>query len=110
MPNALNGVYPDGSCQLLEEDGEPCPPRVRAGGDGNRSARLVVLPAAEHPSPSGLDRLGLRDEPGRRGGAAAGACARRERAMLALEDATAGELVDRLLGVQAGVILSHYAR
>lgn len=31
------------------------------------------------------------------------------RAMLVLEDAS-GEPLDRLLGVQAGVILSHYAR
>src|SRR5208337_3819671 len=66
MPNALNGVYPDGSCQLLEEDGERVSRRGwRAGGDGNRSAMLVVLPAAEHPSPSSLDHLGLKDELGR---------------------------------------------
>ena len=36
------------------------------GDDGNRSAVLVVLPAAEHPSPSSLDRLAheyeLKDE------------------------------------------------
>jgi hypothetical protein len=64
MPNALNGVYPDGSCQLLEEDGECVSRRgLCAGGDGNSnsSVMLVVLPAAEHRSPSSLDHLGLKD-------------------------------------------------
>src|ERR1700746_1942739 len=52
--------YPlDSGFQVLFEDGE----RVLRGGwrmddDGDRSAVLVVLPAAEHPSPSNLDRLG----------------------------------------------------
>jgi hypothetical protein len=58
---------PDGSSQVLWEDGERVFCRgSRIGNDGNRSAVLVVLPAAEHPSRSILDRLaheyGLKDE------------------------------------------------
>ena len=58
----------DSGFQVLFEDGERVFCRGwRAGGDdGDRSAVLVVLPAAEHPSPSTLDRLtheyGLKDE------------------------------------------------
>src|SRR2546426_1082686 len=51
--------------QVLSDDGE----RVLCRGwrsEGNPSARLAVLPAAEHPAPASLDRLaheyGLRDE------------------------------------------------
>ena len=74
----------------------------RLGDDGNRSAVLVVLPAAEHPSPIILDRLaheyGLKDE-------LDGAWAVRPlelmreggRTMLVLED-PGGEPLDRLLG------------
>jgi hypothetical protein len=58
MPHSLNGVYPDGSCQVFWEDGERvfCRGR-RLDDDGSRSAVLFVLPAAEHPSSSSLDRL-----------------------------------------------------
>src|SRR5580704_14031089 len=57
----------DSGFQILFEDGERLFCRGwRVGGDGDRSAVLVVLPAAEHPSPSSLDRLtheyGLKDE------------------------------------------------
>ena len=67
MPHSLNGVYLDGSCRVSWEDGERVFCRVRRlGGDGKRSAVLVVLPAAERPSSSSLDRLaheyGLKDE------------------------------------------------
>src|SRR5256712_10487084 len=67
MRSSLNGVYPDGSRQVLWEDGERVFCRGwRLGDDGNPSAVLVVLPAGEHPSPSSLDRLaheyGLKDE------------------------------------------------
>src|SRR5258708_4241243 len=56
MPSSLDGVYPDGSCQVLWEDGERVFCRGwRLGDDGNRNVVLVVLPAAEHPSPSSLD-------------------------------------------------------
>src|SRR5258706_13754067 len=51
--------------QVLSDDGE----RVLCRGwrsEGNASARLAVLPAAEHPAPASLDRLaheyGLREE------------------------------------------------
>src|SRR6202030_873264 len=93
----------DSGFQILFEDGERvfCRGR-RVGGDGDRSAVLVVLPAAEHPSPSSLDRLtheyGLKDELDeawavrplelvRDGG----------RTMLVLED-PGGEPLDLLLG------------
>src|SRR6476659_8177937 len=67
MSYALSSVYPDSSFRVLTEDGERVFCRgSRLGDDGNRSAVLVVLPAAEHPSPSSLDRLaheyGLKDE------------------------------------------------
>src|SRR6516165_3130356 len=49
---------PDGSSQVLWEDGERVFCRgLRVGDDGNRSAVLVVMPAAEHPSRASLDRL-----------------------------------------------------
>src|SRR5689334_18192542 len=57
----------DSGSQVLFEDGERVLRRGwRVDDDGDRSAVLVVLPAAEHPSPSSLDRLaheyGLKDE------------------------------------------------
>ena|SRR6476661_2435286 len=57
----------DSGFQVLFEDGERVLRRGwRMDDDGDRSAVLVVLPAAEHPSPSSLDRLaheyGLTDE------------------------------------------------
>jgi hypothetical protein len=66
MLYALNSD-PDGSSQVLWEDGERVFCRGwRIGDDGNRSAVLVVVPAAEHPSRSSLDRLAhefaLKDE------------------------------------------------
>jgi serine/threonine protein kinase len=103
MPSSLNGVYPDRSSQVLWEDGERVFCRGwRLGDDGNRNAVLVVLPAAEHPSPSSLDRLAheyeLKDE-------LDGAWAVRPlelvrdggRTMLVLED-PGGEPLDGLLG------------
>src|SRR5262249_50307158 len=66
MLHGVNGD-PDGGSQVLWEDGERifCPGR-RVGHDGNREAVLVVVPAAEHPSRSSLDRLAhehaLKDE------------------------------------------------
>jgi AAA ATPase domain/Protein kinase domain len=93
----------DSGSQVLFEDGERVFRRGwRVGDDGDRSAVLIVLPAAEHPSPSSLDRLtheyGLKDE-------LDGAWAvrplelerDRDRPMLVLED-PGGELLDRLLG------------
>ena len=93
----------DSGCQVLWEDGERVFCRGwRVGDDGSRSAVLVVLPAAEHPSPASLDRLaheyGLKDE-------LDGAWAVRPlelvreggRTMLVLED-PGGEPLERLLG------------
>jgi hypothetical protein len=57
----------DDGFQVLWEDGDRVFCRGwRPGTDGNRSAVLAVLPAAEHPAPATLDRLtheyGLKDE------------------------------------------------
>jgi serine/threonine protein kinase len=103
MSYPLNGVNADGSGQVLWEDGERVFRRGwRLGDDDTQSAVLVVQPAAEHPSPSGLDRLtheyGLKNE-------LDGAWAVRPldlvreggRTVLVLEDA-GGEPLDRLLG------------
>ena len=67
VPHSPNGAYSDDSSQVLWEDGE----RVFRRGwqqdeNGKRRAVLIVLPVAEHPSRSSLDRLAheyeLRDE------------------------------------------------
>ena len=99
---------PDGSSQALWEDGERVFYRGwRTNHDGDRSAVLVVLPAAEHPSRSSLDRLAhefaLKDELDgtwavrplelRNDGA---------RPMLVLED-TGGEALHGLLGAPMDV-------
>jgi serine/threonine protein kinase len=108
LPNSLNGVSWDGSCEVLSEDCERVLCRGwRRGDDGNRRAVLIVLLAAEHPSPSKLDRLtheyGLKDELDR-----AWAAQPLElmhdggRAMLLLEDA-GGEPLSRLLGAPLDV-------
>src|SRR6516164_2237639 len=98
-----NGAYSDRGSQVLWEDGE----RVFRRGwllddDGKQHAVLTVVPAADQPSRSSLDRLThefeLKDE-------LDGAWAVRPldlvrdagRTMLVLEDAR-GELLDRLLG------------
>jgi serine/threonine protein kinase len=108
----LNGAYSDGGSQILWEDGERVFRRGwRSDDNGNWRAVLVVLPAAEHPSPSSLDRLThefeLKDE-------LDGAWAVRPldlvrdagRIMLVLEDA-GGEPLDQLLGapMEAGRFL-----
>ena len=67
--------YPD-KYQTLSEDGERALCRAwRLGDGGTRESVLVVLPAAERPSRSSLDRLaheyGLKDELDEVGGAAA---------------------------------------
>ena len=92
-----------GGLQVLWEDGERVFCRGKSHADGDPTAALVVLPAAEHPTPVTLDRLareyGLKDE-------LDGAWAvrplelvrERGRIMLVLED-TCGEPLDRLLGL-----------
>jgi hypothetical protein len=57
----------DGIGEVLWEDGERVFRRGWCkGADGDRLAVLAVVPTAEHPTPSSLDRLaheyGLRDE------------------------------------------------
>ncbi|PWT88384.1 MAG: histidine kinase, partial [Proteobacteria bacterium] len=103
VSHSLNRTYADGGSQLLWDDAE----RVFRRGSwpdehGNRRAVLMVLPAAEHPSRSSLDRFTheyeLREE-------LDGAWAVRPldlvrdagQTMLVLEDA-AGEPLDRQLG------------
>src|SRR5260370_25881885 len=54
----LNVAFSDGSSQVLWEDGERVLSRGwRLDDNGNRLAVLLVAPAADHPSPSRLDRL-----------------------------------------------------
>src|SRR5499433_2535311 len=103
MSSLLEGVSRGGSPDASWRDGERvfCR-RWRLGDDGSRSAVLVVLPAADDPSRSSVDRLtheyALKDE-------LDGAWAARPieivreggRTMLVLEDA-GSEPLERLLG------------
>ena len=106
MPYSLNGVYRD-KYQILSEDGERLLCRGwRLGDDGTRESVLIVLPAAERPSRSSLDRLtheyGLKDELDEAWAARPLELVRDgDRAMLVLED-PGGEPLDRLLGTTAG--------
>src|SRR5499427_4790760 len=103
VPHSLNGAYLVGVSQVLWEDGERVFHRGwRLDHNGQRHAVLIVLPAAEHPSRSSLDRLTheheLKDQ-------LDGPWAARPldlvrdagRTMLVLEDA-GGEPLERLLG------------
>src|SRR5215472_8786247 len=102
MLYALNSD-PDGSSEVLWEDGERVFCRGwRVGNDGNRSAVLIVHPAGNHPSRTSLDRLTheyeLRDELDSTWAARPLELVRDTgRTMLVLED-VGGEPVDRLLG------------
>src|ERR1700726_1439196 len=101
-PSSWVGAGGDRSLRVLWEDGERVFCRAESHADGYRAAVLVVLPAAEHPTPATLARLaceyGLKDE-------LDGAWAvrplelvrERGRIMLVLED-TRSEPLDRLLG------------
>ena len=104
VPHSLNVAYPDRESQILWEDGERAFRRGwRLDDEGKQRAVLIVLPAADHPSRSSLDRFTheyeLKHE-------LDGTWAARplellrdaSRTMLVLEDA-GGEPLERLLGV-----------
>src|SRR5690242_16988565 len=58
VPHSLNGAYSDGGSQVLWEDGERVYRRGwRLGDNAGRRAVLIVVPAADHPSRSSVDRL-----------------------------------------------------
>ncbi|WP_334392926.1 ATP-binding sensor histidine kinase [Bradyrhizobium sp. AZCC 2262] len=58
VPHSLNVAYSDGESQVLWEDGERVFRRGwRLGDDGKRRSVLLVVPAADYPSRSNLDRL-----------------------------------------------------
>src|ERR1700730_10665173 len=65
-PSSWFGNGGDSSLQVLWEDGERVFCRGESQANGYRAAVLVVLPAAEHPTPATLDRFareyGLKDE------------------------------------------------
>src|SRR6516225_10282853 len=98
MPDLLIGAYSDGGSQVFWEDGE----RVfRRLDDNGKRAVLLVMPAADQPSRSSLDRLTheyeLRDEVDEAWAVRPLDLVRDAgRTMLVLEDA--GEPLDRLLG------------
>ena len=103
VPHSLNGAYSDGDSEVLWEDGERVFRRGWRLDDNGKRAVLLVMPAADRPSHSSLDRLTheyeLKDE-------LDGAWAARPlefvhdggRTMLVLDDAES-EPLDRLLGV-----------
>jgi hypothetical protein len=67
MTHMLDGAYSDSGSQVLWEDGERIFRRGwRLEENGDRRSVLVVVPAADRPSRSSLDRLTneyeLRDE------------------------------------------------
>jgi hypothetical protein len=58
VPHPLNDEYSEGGSQILWEDSERVFRRGwRVDDNGKRRAVLIVLPAADHPSRSSLDRL-----------------------------------------------------
>jgi len=65
-PSSRFGSHWDSGLQVLWEDGELIFCRGDSHVDGNGTAVLAVLPAAEHPTRAALDRLtheyGLRDD------------------------------------------------
>ncbi|MGV7214667.1 AAA family ATPase [Bradyrhizobium sp. UFLA05-112] len=104
VPHSLNSAYPDGSSQILWEDGERIFSRGwRLDDAGQRSAVLFIAPAADPPSRSSLDRLAhefeLRDQLDRAWAVRPMDLIRDGgRTVLVLEDA-GGEPLERLLGV-----------
>src|ERR1043166_241786 len=113
VAHSPDGAYSDGGSQVLWEDGERVFRRGwRQDGDGKQRAVLMVLPAAEHPSRSSLERLTheyeLKDELDEAWAARPLDLVRDAgRTMLVLEDA-GGEPLDRLLG--APIDVGHFLR
>jgi hypothetical protein len=116
VPHSLNGGSLNGGSEVLWQDGERIFRRGwRLNDNGNRLAVLIVLPAADQPSRSSLDRLTheyeLRDQ-------LEGSWALRPldlvhdagRSALVLEHA-AGEPLERLLGapMEVGRFLRSWA-
>ena len=103
VPHSLNGAYSDGGSQVLWEDGERVFRRGwRIDDGGKRHAVLIVVPSADHPSRSSLDRLTrefeLKDELDRAWAVRPLDLVRDVgRTVLVLED-VGGEPLDRLLG------------
>src|SRR5215469_3121197 len=103
VQQSLNVAYSEGGSQVLWGDGERVFSRGwRLDDNGNRLAVLLVAPAADHPSPSRLDRLTheyeLKDELDRAWAARPLALMRDAgRTVLVLDD-LGGEPLDRLLG------------
>src|SRR5262245_41220759 len=66
VPHSLYGAYSDGGSQVLWEDGERVIRRGWQLDDNGKRAVLLVLPTADQPSRSSLDRLtheyALKDE------------------------------------------------
>ncbi len=107
-PSSWFGGGADGSVRVLWEDGEHVLCRTwHLGTDGNRTAALTMLPAAEHPPPTSLERLaheyGLKDELDGAWAVRPLALVReRGRNMLMLQD-PGGELLEGLLGAPMAV-------
>src|SRR5215470_13353538 len=103
VPHSLNVAHSEGDSQILWKDGDRAFHRGwRLGDDGKPRAVLLVLPAADHPSRSSLDRLtheyDLKDELDATWAARPLELVRDAgRTMLVLEE-EGGEPVDRLLG------------
>jgi PAS domain S-box-containing protein len=107
-PHSLNGAFSDGDSQVLWEDGERVFRRGwRLDDDGKQRAVLIVVPAADQPSRSSLDRLAreydLKDQLDEAWAARPLDLVRDAgRTMLVLEDG-GGEPLDRQLGATLDV-------
>ena len=101
-PSSWSGTGEVRSLQVLWEDGERVFCRGESHVNGDRTSVLAVLPAAEHPTPTSLDRLAheysLKDELDAAWAVRPLELVReRGRTMLVLED-PGGEPLGQLLG------------
>jgi PAS domain S-box-containing protein len=102
-PCSFEGLSPEGSSQILWDDGERVFCRGwRLSNEGSSNAVLLVLPIAEHPSALTVERLnheyGLRDDLNDAWAARPLALVREGgRTMLVLED-VGGQPLERMLG------------